>query len=46
MDFNLNKEVRKVLELFAVYPVLRRMFYAALLLAAYWRLPDILAACK
>lgn len=33
-------------ELFAKYAALRRMFYALLLIAAYWRLPDILTALK
>lgn len=33
-------------ELFAKYAALRRMFYALLLTAAYWRLPEILAVLK
>ncbi len=43
MNFNINKEVRKMFALFAKHAVLRRMFYAVLALAVYWRLPDILA---
>ena len=46
MKYSINKEVRKMFELFARYATLRRMFYALLLMVAYWRLPDILTALK
>ena len=46
MKYSINKEVRKMFELFAKYAALRRMFYALLLMVAYWRLPDILAVLK
>jgi hypothetical protein len=46
MKYSINKEVRKMFELFAKYAALRRMFYALLLMAAYWRLPEILAVLK
>lgn len=46
MKFSINREFRKMLELFAKYSVLRHMFYAVLGLAAYWRLPEILSALR
>ncbi len=46
MDFNINGEVRKVFELLDKSRNLRRIVYALIVLAAFWRLPEILAALK
>ncbi|EMR8111214.1 hypothetical protein MYC81_001749 [Neisseria gonorrhoeae] len=46
MKFSINREFRKMLKLFAEYAVLRRMFYAVLGVAVYWRPPEILSALK
>ncbi len=35
-----------MLELFVHYRVMRRMFYAVLLLLVYWRLPELLLVLK
>lgn len=46
MNFNLNREVRKVLELIAQTPALRRMAWMSLVIGLVWVLPPLITAIR
>lgn len=46
MDFNVNREVRKVFEILASTPSLRRLAWGVLFVATIWVLPPLVAAIR